>query len=601
MKRFISFLIGCSFFIVPAVSHAQETWTIENFASDLTIQSDGAVRIQEVVEVDFGSTEKHGIYRDVPYVYSSETGENIYTQISNIAVLQDGTEAEVDVTKNDYYMRIRIGDPDKTITGPHTYTITYVALGVLASYEGVDELYWDVTGNQWEVPIESASATVHVPVKILQASCYKGTHGSANSCDDSQVDEHTAIFTGRNLDYAEGLTVAVGFTPGSIPIVHVAAPPTVDDVIASPITGGITLSLIGAGILYFVRRWYKFGRDRYWQRSPLPGVRSDREGMLSEKVVPLWHRQSVSVEYESPDQLRPAEIGVVMDEKADTLDVSATIVDLASRGFVIITEIPKTWMFGKKDYELQRTNKVADGLMEYERVLLEKLFDSGTEVKMSELKDSFYTELKKVKELLYEEVVRKQLFPQHPDKVRSVYIGIGIGIMVVGGVLFASMVATVKQAQTLELYHQILAGLGLSFVVVGFIALLFGPFMSRKTGYGREIFERVKGYKLFVSGTEKYRAKFLEKEGLFEQVLPYAIVFGVTDQLAKAFKDMGIEPSNPTWFHGATAFNIADFTSTVGSFSESLSTAISSSPSSSGSGGGGFSGGGFGGGGGGSW
>ena len=112
---------------------------------------------------------------------------------------------------------------------------------------------------------------------------------------------------------------------------------------------------------------------------------------------------------------------------------------------------------------------------------------------------------------------------------------------------------------------------------------------------------QAQGYKLFVSGTEKYRAKWLEEEGLFERVLPYAIMFGVTDKLAKAFKDMGIQPAQPTWYHGVHAFNVSSFTNEVNDFSKSLSSAMASIPSSSGSSGGGSSGGGFGGGGGGSW
>ena len=66
-------------------------------------------------------------------------------------------------------------------------------------------------------------------------------------------------------------------------------------------------------------------------------------------------------------------------------------------------------------------------------------------------------------------------------------------------------------------------------------------------------------------------------------------------------KDMGLKPQNPTWYHGAQAFNIGTFSQNVTDFSSSMSSAIASTPHSSGSGGGGFSGGGFGGGGGGSW
>jgi uncharacterized membrane protein len=85
------------------------------------------------------------------------------------------------------------------------------------------------------------------------------------------------------------------------------------------------------------------------------------------------------------------------------------------------------------------------------------------------------------------------------------------------------------------------------------------------------------------------------------EVLPYAIVFGVTKKLAKAMEDMGIKPPEPAWYVGAAAFNPYRFTNNIDNFSRSLSSAIAAAPGGSGSGGGGFAGGGFGGGGGGSW
>ena len=119
--------------------------------------------------------------------------------------------------------------------------------------------------------------------------------------------------------------------------------------------------------------------------------------------------------------------------------------------------------------------------------------------------------------------------------------------------------------------------------------------------YGHELYRQIKGYKLFVSGTEKYRQPFFENRNIFMQVLPYAMVFGVTKKLAKAMEQMGIEPSQPAWYVGSQAFNIGSFSSSMESFSSALSSSIASAPGGSGSGGGGFSGGGGGGGGGGGW
>ena len=127
--------------------------------------------------------------------------------------------------------------------------------------------------------------------------------------------------------------------------------------------------------------------------------------------------------------------------------------------------------------------------------------------------------------------------------------------------------------------------------------------MNKRTMKGAEAEWRVRGFKLFISTAEKYRARFYEKENMFEKILPYAIAFGLTDKWVKAMKDIyGVEKFSsmtPVWFIGSSGnFDIDSFSSAL----TSMTTAISqSTSSSSGAGGGGFSGGGGGGGGGGGW
>lgn len=586
----------------PAATQAQENWTINRFLSEITLQPDGAVVVEEIIVVDFGVLEKHGIFRDLPYVYDTDNGGKWYTSIEDIAVTQDNTPAQIDVTRNATNVRIRVGDPDRTISGQHSYRLTYSVRGVMQSFAAVDELYWNVTGNNWEAPIKHAAATVTMPTNITQAACYEGLSGATDACAKAEYTLRTALFTSDTLPPGEGLTVAVGVPSGTVPIITVAAPPTLRDALFSPVAGSVALLVAGGGLGWMWQRWYRYGRDRYWPRALLPGERSDREGITAaEKILPIGHRRALSVEYEPPDGLRPAEIGILMDENADTLDVSATIVDVASRGYLLITEIPKKWIFGKHDYEFTRTAMPNTDLHTYEAKLLERLFDARKTVKMSELKNSFYKDLPTIKSLLYKEVIRKKIFPHNPHTVRRIYTAGAVFVLILGVVLLVVLGMAIDQAPFLHLYHRVWAGLAPALIIVGAVGVSVSRHMPRKTAYGRELYERARGYRLFVSGTEKHRAPFYENEGLFLAVLPYAIVFGVTDKLAAAFAEMGIVPPTPAWYHGAGPFHAPAFVSSLGSMSASLSNAIASAPGSSGSGGGGSSGGGFGGGGGGSW
>jgi uncharacterized membrane protein len=300
----------------------------------------------------------------------------------------------------------------------------------------------------------------------------------------------------------------------------------------------------------------------------------------------------VVAEFTPPEHLRPAELGLLLDERVDTLDVTSTIVDLAARGYVTIAELEKKWILGSQDYELRRTDKSDADLLAYERLLLSRLFADGTVVKLSSLKNSFYDDLAEVKKAVYENLKQRQYFVDDPSAVRTKYALIGLAIALVGGGLL--WLALTQQFIWLAIIAlaPLLAGLG---------TVVWSRAMAQRTALGSDVYRRALGYKEFIATAEKYRQQFFEKENLFNDVLPYAMMLGLTEKLANAMKQIGYQPSQPGWYSGHTAFNMAAFSHSMSTMSQAMNTAMATSPSSSGSGGGGSSGGGFGGGGGGSW
>lgn len=595
MKRIFTFFLllftVCSVLIAPN-AHAQESgWVIDSFNSDIKVERTGEVAVEEDVAVDYGALEKHGIYRDLPYVYEQSDGEKSYSEINVESVLQDGGGAKYDLSRNKNNIRIKIGDANKTISGKHTYKIYYKVKGVLRGFEGYDELYWNVTGNQWGVPIEKASATVKIQnTQILKITCFQGYSANTEECSkDMAPDNSSANFSStRPLQPSEGLTIVAGYGKGIIPLLVIQKPKTLFEKMLEP------YSLLFLGILLFVSvgsaffLWLRNGRDYSFIR------RSVLDKPSGEKVREIGEHETVVVEYEPPEKLRPAEIGVLTDERADTLDVVATIIDLAARGYLTITEISKKWVFGDTDYLLTKKKEDINDLVSYEKLLVDKLFDGKKEVTISSLKTTFYEDLAQVKKSLYERIVSQKFFPSSPEKMRALYLVSGIVVLILGFIMF-TYVINGDSAYPVDF--------GIGVISFGFFLLVLSPFMSRKTGYGREMYRRVKGYQLFISTAEKYRQRFFEKKNLFNEVLPYAIVFGLTEKFAQAMKDIGLPEKymGSGWYVGAHAFNYATFSSGMNDFSKSLSTAIASAPKSSGFSGGGSSGGGFGGGGGGSW
>lgn len=603
MKKLFALLFFL-FFSSPPVALADSGWKITNFSSIVGIQTDGYVRVREIIHVDFGALKRHGIFRDIPVGYVTSDGKNLAIE-AKVNSVTDGTKpVPYESSNTNGNLRLKLGDANTLVTGDQAYVIDYTLRGVVRAFGKYDELYWNVTGDQWPIPIEHAEVTFALPKNgIIQWACYFGARGSTENCGGEKTSESTVYFVAPSvLQSGQGITIAVGFSKGLVPIL----PPLAEDGAASakkvsPLTVGLSFFItLGLGIFFLARLWWKKGRD----------LKTDGTA-----VAPFEH-ETIIAEYESPLGLRPGELGVIIDETADTLDITATIVDLAVRGYLTIEEIPKSWFLGSTDYKLTKMNVDEKDLLEYEKKLLSALFKDhdaavlsevlnilkGGEpeakdptqktVEISDLKNTFYKDLAEIKEALYEETANKKLFDNNPSKVRMKYGGIGALFIISGAILlFAG-----------PFFGGIFLGIGSALIPCGILCVILAiKAMPRRSAFGHEAYLKAKGYKLFISQTEAYRQQFFEKENTFMDVLPYAIVFGVTEKLADAMKDMGVNPPAPNWYHGTNAFNAAVFAGNMGDFSKSLSSAMASAPGGSGSGGGGFSGGGFGGGGGGSW
>jgi uncharacterized membrane protein YgcG len=357
----------------------------------------------------------------------------------------------------------------------------------------------------------------------------------------------------------------------------------------TPLTVGlfVLLTLVGIGLVGW--NWWVHGRDRaYLTQHYLAPPAAAGAPAEPERIQPLLSHDTLVVEFGPPQNMRPAELGLILDESADTKDVTATIVDLAVRGFLTITENQK-----KGDWTLTYGSGADEVLFPFEKTILDGLFTGRTTVKLSALKGTFAPILKVAEKQMYADAVSRRLFTSSPDQARTAWGFLGCSVVLVG---FAAT-----------------AGLGLAFgwgfvglaiVIVGIVLTASFPFMPQRTAAGRDLMQHTLGFRLYMNTAEKYRQQFAEKAEIFTQLLPYAIVFGCVTQWAKAFE--GIDTSaTSSWYVSNAPFQAALLSSSLESMNANISSAITYVPpsagSSSGFGGGGFSGGGGGGGGGGSW
>ena len=590
-------MVGCwiALLVAPG-ARAQSFETIDSYDIRIVVQTDGSMRITETIAYDFGPSERHGILRRIPTRLAyDDRYDRVYRLTVESVGATEGASADFEVSDEPGGItQIRIGDPDSTVSGQHTYCIVYVVQGAMNGFGDHDELYWNAIGDEWDVTVQSATVTVTMPGRITQVACYAGPSGSYLPCDRAKMDGDVARFRHAQLGAFQALTVVVAVPKGVVaqPAPHLVERWSIDRAFArTPATLGLSgalFVLIVAGVAWAL--WAR-GRDRRFVGSPVDQVMGNPTG--ADQAVPLFERGVAPVEFAPPEDLRPGQIGTIMDERANTLDVTATIVDLAVRGYLTIEEIPKEGWFGKPDWTLHRTEKADDDLLTYEDTLLTNLFSTGTDVALSGLKATFAAHLAMVEEQLYNDAVKRGWFLKRPDKVRTAWHALGVLLLIVGIAL------------TFVLARWTHWGLvGIPVAVGGLMLTVAGRWMPNKTAKGTAIARRVGGFRTVIETAETHMSRWAEEQNVFTRFLPFAIVFGCTEKWAKAFEGLDQMSPDTTWYLSNRPFLYADFGHSLEGFSVTTGGTISSTPGSSGAsgfGGGGFSGGGGGGGGGGSW
>lgn len=565
---------------------------ITDFKQTIDLQKDASMIVTEEISYDFGSLDRHGIYRDITYKYKARGG-NYNLRLDVISVKdKQANDYKYSVSNQGDDKRIKIGDADKTVSGQKTYIIKYKLDRAINFFDDRDELYWNVTGNKWPVEIDQSKATIVFPEVLdessLEAVCYTGAFASDDNCVSQryvyagQGKVKQVVFIDDVLRAGEGLTIAV-----SIPKGFVAEPTLVTKVIDIAKDNWIIV-LPFVVFFYMFRLWQEKGRD-------VPG------------------RGVVVAQFDAPDKLSPMGVGTIVDTRADNRDFSANLISLAVKGYLKIVKVQSGKIFKKDDYALVSLDS-SEELRESEKTIKEKLFQSkylntdsdkltelesdlteGSQVVfLSDLKQKFYTDLSKIKQDIKKELTAAGYFDKQADKRSIKFILIGVLVFMLG-FLFIAMNKAI---------------FAISVIASGVIIFVFAILMPRRTEKGSLAKEHVDGLKKYLEVAEKDRLDFHnapeKNPKTFEKLLPYAIALGVEKKWAKQFEGI-YDEVQPSWYssYDGRAFSAIALADSVSSFATTANAASSSAPSSASSGGSGFSGGGvgggFGGGGGGSW
>jgi len=572
----VCWLIAIAGIVGKALPASARSWRIADFNDNIAIGADGSTAVHERITLVFDGSFQ-GITRTIPVEYPGPNGTN-YTLFLDVAGVTDenGQKLKYESHASGDYRNLKIYIPGAE-DASRTVEIDYTLRNAVRFFDDHDEFYWNVTGNDWPVPIDHATALVSFPDSAsgsLRAQAFTGVYGSQQSEATTDVKGSDVAFeTTSPLPMRGGLTVDI-YVPKGILKEPSAFTRAMWFLGGNPI---VFLPLLTLGVM-FTLWWYK-GRD------PDPGV----------SVAPM---------YEAPAGMTPAECGALLGDKVHPQDITSTIVDLAVRGCLKIEETDdKGLVFHHKDYifHLQKPEAEWQALAPHEQVMMHQLFGGGSDIRLSSLKNRFYAALPAIRTDIMSSLKQKGMYLLDPDSANAYNLGALILI-----------VAPFAAAQFTG-YKDVFTSVGL-LVVCGIVSAviwwLFARQMTAKTVKGGQTRIAVLGFQEFMNRVDADRLKRMPPD-TFEKYLPYAMALGVEHHWAQAFA--GIVKDPPSWYaspYGMAGFNPLFFAASMSTMSTNMSQVFVSAPraSSTGSGfggggfgGGGFSGGGFGGGGGGAF
>lgn len=545
--------------LLLALPAKAEYFSIENYRVDIKVNPSGDFWVEETIDVLF-TEPRHGIFRVLPYKYKIDDKVQ-KVKISNIQV--DGWQA--DKTWDGQFLTLRIGDADRYVDGPQRYVIRYKVKGAWLFLPEHTEFYWNVIGDQWQTTIKKVEYRIEFfnspSLTDQDYKVYTGRYGTQGK--EATIYYRGGAIAGQSLSElgpGEGLTVAV-----RLPIDYIHRPTATELFLQR--YGLLVLPLFLLGFITWL--WARFGRD--------------------EKKV-------LVVQYYPPENFNPSEAGAFIDHKVDNRDLIALIPYWGAEGFLEMSEKQdKGLLFTSKDYEFKMLKELPADRPRYETTVFNGLFQSGDVVRLSDLKDTFYSTMSAARSLLKSDIQSRRLYTPRSRQLFQLMPLAGVL-----GVLIAVLFFVIGQVP---------AGIGMVVFAIASFALIY-PMLRRSTE-GSEIYEHLRGFREFIRRADQPRLERLLKDdpSYFDKTLPYAIAFNMAAAWGKKFDGLFTEP--PSWYHGyyvghAYGSSFSTFTQDFTSSMREVQSAFTSQPSSSGGGsfgggGGGFSGGGFGGGGGGSW
>ena len=577
---------------LAGVAAAEER--ILSYDSFIEIRPDSSLLVTETIRVQAENDKiRRGIFREFPTLYTDRQGRRTTVSFELQSVRRNGAAEPYHTQRRVNGTAVYIGHKDVFVSpGEHVYEIRYRTDRQLGFFADHDELYWNVTGVDWDFHIDSARAAVILPAgtpsDAVHLEAYTGPMGATWRHYRADLDAGVARFeTTRPLATHEGLTIVATWPKGLV------TPPTALAQARHFMRDNEPLVMAGAAVLgllgYYLLIWNWFGRD------PERGV-----------IVPR---------YRPPEGETPASMRYLQQMAYDNTCFVAGILGLAVKGYLTIEE-QKGKMLQRGQYTLRRNEGSHTPLMPDEEALLQALFASGEWLVVS---DDNHWILGPAQRAHERELERKHLKNSFRINSGWRYLGGTVTVLVLCPAVVAAAILSGYGPEWFFLTPGGWTTIGLAPIAL-VVNNVFMRLLKAPTRAGRKRLDEIEGFRLYMQVAEDDELALAgaprKTPGLYEMYLPFALALGVPQQwsesFAQVFRTQAPTDYSPQWYRG-DRWDSTD----IGSFSKSLSNSFDRAVASSttapgqssgvssggggGGGGGGSSGGGGGGGGGGGW
>jgi Predicted membrane protein (DUF2207) len=519
---------------------------VPSYDSEVRVDPDGQLEVSEVWKLTGASgtftrfvVSREHLPDDVDHVQ----------EVSDVEATVAGATKPAEVKTDGDITSIAIGD----LSGDVELNLTFSVRGAVSSTVNGTEMHWSPLHG---LPSEVQTATIKLQTpETTHIQCTAGELNGSTPCTMAQIGETSSPeFQQFNLAPGNTLRLVAGFKPGAI------APNAIVEYRTSfkraftadgpRLAAALIVLAAGAAALFLLYRTR--GRDRADPRRVVPA-----------SLFSLG--PDTKIAFTPPENLRPGQVGTLIDERIDPVDVTASIFDLAVRGHMSVTELPKTSEFARPDWELRRLEG-PDSLRPYEKGLLKALFDGTDRVLVSKLGPQVRAHLADVQDALYDDVVDRGWFAERPDKTRSKWGTLGIAVLALGIILTVVLALTSRWGLV-----------GLAVTLVGGGLLWLGRYMPSKTAAAGKVLGQmaaIRGELLEMDVSELPADQHTE---LCSRALPYAVVLGGADRWIDALVDTDTDDDPDEgfgWYRGPDNWHLRHLPDSLRNLTTNLTGAL---------------------------